>query len=107
MNTKELITWEEKTELVKLLNTYDKDPQKFWDMCMDKLPRFDAQMFDMFMAGITLTEVENYPENFKKIYEAYLPHEEVISMRSSFRYGVLGEYLKEWKQPESPEGGKD
>lgn len=93
--SKETITWEEKTELVRLLNKYRNDKHAFWRRCMELLPKFDAQMFDMFITGIDLTEVEHFHEYFVKIYEGYLPHQDTMGWRSDMRYGVLKEYFKE------------
>jgi hypothetical protein len=90
----ETITWEEKVEIAKLLNNYDENKKEFWKKTIELLPRFDAQMFDMWITGICLTEYDNYPEYFQKVHESYSKLSEKLEFRSEFRYGMVEELIK-------------
>ena len=86
------MTWEEKTEMIKLSNqANDKESrQKFLKYVVEKLPIFDVQAYDMFITGFSIvsSEMKEDEEYHKIIYsqiKQYEPKLSEISFRSSLR----------------------
>lgn len=96
----EVITWEEKTELVRLGNnaTDTEAMEKFLVYVIAKMPQFDIQAWDMFITSIDLIEDEmkEHEGLILKIYSEVKKLGEEFGIRSAIRFGRFEQICEEW-----------